>query len=515
MRNARYPTLRQRGFVLPPRLQAMSSAYEGGSATGSRSRNWSPSSSGPNSAATGNLTTIRRRARDAVRNDPWAKAAADKWVSNVVGTGIQPYPRHPDREVRQALKELWADWVAEADADGRLDFGGLQALAVRGMFVDGEALTRLRPRRPQDGLVVPLQVQSIEGDMLPVEDTRTLPGGHEVVNGVEFDAIGRRAAYHLWSRHPGDWNGNKMREQRRVPADQVVHAYAVLRPGQIRGVSELATVLLRLKTLDDFDDAVAYRQVVSNLFAGFIVTREDESAGPDPTNTLSGEDEVYDYDGTPLVSLEPGSMNELPEGRDVKFATPPGAPNDYEGFMRQQLMAAFASVGIPYEIATGDLRNVSDRTLRVVVNEFHRQVEQFQWTVFIHQWCRPIWNAWIDAIALSGVLPIRNYQAERHLWRRVLWVPEGWPYFNPVQDVKANTDAVRAGFTSRSAIILAQGEDPEEVAEQMRGDNEQADADGLSLDSDSRHARNRGAEASDPSDRDDDPADPGADPSIR
>jgi len=512
----KYRTLQQRGFIKPTRLNAMSSAYEGGSATGSRSRNWNPSAAGPNSAATSSLSTIRRRARDAVRNDPWAKTAVTRWVSNVIGTGIQPYPRHPDAGVRRALKELWADWAPEADADGRLDFYGLQALAARSMFVDGEALSRLRSRRPQDGLVVPLQVQAIEGDMLPVEDTRPIAAGHEVVNGVEFDAIGQRTAYHLWNRHPGDAaTGRVMREQRRVPADQVIHAYQILRPGQVRGVSELATVLLRLRTLDNFDDAVAFRQEIANLFAGFVVTKDDEAGRPDPVSEITNNDEVYDDDGTPLVGLEPGSMNVLPEGRDVKFATPPGAPDSYADFMRQQLMAAFASVGIPYELATGDLRGISDRTLRVVVNEFHRLIEQFQWTVFIHQWCRPIWNAWVDAIALAGVLPMDAYLRNRRLYRRVLWVPQGWPYFNPVQDVKANTDAVRAGFISRSAIILAQGEDPEEVAEQMRADNDQADGDGLTLDSDSRHARNKGAEVGEPSDPDDDPSDPGADPTIR
>lgn len=491
----RYPSLQRSGFILPTRLQAsMSAAYEGGSATGSRSRNWNPSGAGPNSAATNNLSTVRRRARDAVRNDPWAKTSVSKWVSNVIGTGIRPYPRHPDKVIRKELKELWGDWVADADADGRLCFYGLQSLAGRSMFIDGEALARVRLRRPEDDLVVPLQIQMLEGDMLPTQDNRDLASGNEVVSGVEFNRIGQREAYHLFAKHPGEYGGSNGQQQRRVLADQVIHAYPMLRPGQVRGVSELATVLLRLKTLDNFDDAVAFRQEVSNLFAGYIITKDDESSGMDPTGGVSDSAE-YDDDGTPLIGLEPGTVTRLPDGTDVKFAEPPGAPDNYAEFMRQQLMAAFASIGVPYELATGDLRNVSDRTLRVVVNEFHRMVEQYQWTVFIHQWCRPIWNAWIDAIAMSGIIPIKYL--DRRLFRRVLWVPEGWPYFNPVQDVKANTDAVRAGFTSKSAIILGQGEDPEEVSEQIRLDNEQADADGLSLDSDSRHARNKGMEHQD------------------
>lgn len=489
----RYKALNQIGFVLPTRLNAASSsAYEGGSATGSRSKNWNPSAAGPNSAATGNLTTIRRRARDAVRNDPWAKTAVSRWVSNVIGTGIQPYPRHPDAGVRKTLKELWRDWVNESDADGRLGFYGQQALAARGIFTDGETLARIRLRRPEDDLVVPMQVQQLEGDFLPVEETKTLPNGHEVINGVEFDQLGRRVSYHMWNRHPAEQGGMGSRELRQVPADMVVHAYPVLRPGQVRGVSELATILLRLKTLDNFDDAVAFRQEVSNLFAGYVVTRDDESEGPDPTAGM-GDGVELDDDGVHLIGMEPGSVTSLPHGTDIKFASPPGAPDNYSEFMRQQLMAAFASVGMPYETTSGDLRGISDRTLRVIVNEFHRQVEQYQWSVFIHQWCRPIWNAWIDAISLSGIIPVKYM--DRRLFKRVLWVPQGWAYFNPVQDVKANTDAVRAGFMSRSAIILAQGEDPEEVAEQMRTDNDQADSMGLSLDSDSRHARNKGLES--------------------
>lgn len=494
MARSRTPTLASRGFIMPTRLRAsMSSAYESGSATGARSRNWSPSAAGPNSAASSSLGTIRRRARDAVRNDPWAKTARVRWVSNAIGTGIQPYPRHPDKAVRRLLKELFADWVPEADADGRLDFYGQQALAAGAIFTDGEVLGRLRSRRLSDGLTAPLQIQCLESDHLPVEKTEQLPGGNEIINGVEFDQIGQRVAYHLWNRHPGEF-GRLSLETRRVPADQVIHAYSVLRPGQVRGVSELATVLLRLKTLDNFDDAVAFRQEVANLFAGFISRKSPEESPNDPLRNGDGADLGYDApdaDGTPVLGLEPGTLNALGDDEEITFSTPPGAPDSYSEFMRQQLMAAFASVGIPYEIATGDLRGISDRTLRVVVNEFHRLVEQFQWSVFIHQWCRPIWNGWLDALVLAGHIPAGDYAANRRLWRRVLWVPQGWEYFNPVQDVSAKQAEVRAGFTSRSAVILAQGEDPDDVMEWIRAENEEADASGFTFDSDSRYPLNK------------------------
>lgn len=492
-----YSTLRGRGFLLPRRLNNLGSAYEAGATGGSRSANWRPSNAGPN-AATQALPMIRRRSRDAIRNDPWARAAIARLVSNTIGTGIQPFPLHPDKEVRVLLKDLWADWVPDADADGQLDAYGQQALAARAMFADGEALARLRPRRPEDGLAVPLQIQAIEADHLPVEKCEGLPNGNQIVHGVEFDGrIGKRVNYHLWRHHPGDYQFGTRLPQSLVPvqADQVVHVYQITRPGQVRGMPELTTVLLRLKSLDNFDDAVLFRQEVANLFAGFVTKPEPEAQGQDPATGLLAE---YDNDGyTPLTSLEPGTMQELGPGEEVKFSQPPDAGDNYEGFMRQQLMAACASVGVPYEVLTGDLRNVSDRVLRVILNEFHRQIEQLIWTTFIHQYCRPIWAAWLDAAVLSGVVSLNDYHRNRRLYLRVRWVPQGWAYVHPVQDVEAQAREVRAGFRSRSSVILARGEDPDQTDQEIHADNARADSHGLVLDSDPRRTTSAGGPVKD------------------
>ncbi|MFP6544817.1 phage portal protein, partial [Pseudomonas aeruginosa] len=121
--------------------------------------------------------------------------------------------------------------------------------------------------------------------------------------------------------------------------------------GQLRGVPRLSPVLLRLKSLDNYDDAVLFRQEVSNLFAGFI-TRPRQDGAPifDPSTGLAP---AQDRDGTPMVGLEPGTMQELLEGEEVVFSDPPDAGNTYVDFMRQQLMAAAVGVDLPYELLTG------------------------------------------------------------------------------------------------------------------------------------------------------------------
>ncbi|MFO2136934.1 phage portal protein, partial [Pseudomonas aeruginosa] len=73
-------------------------------------------------------------------------------------------------------------------------------------------------------------------------------------------------------------------------------------------------------------------------------------------------------------------------------------------FMRQQLMAAAVGVDLPYELLTGDMGDISDRTLRVLLNEFRRRIEQVQFSVYVYQLCRPVRAWWLDTAYLSGAV---------------------------------------------------------------------------------------------------------------
>ena len=91
------------------------------------------------------------------------------------------------RSAKQADR-LWLDFAATADADGLTDFAGLQALIVRGLVESGEVLVRLRERRTEDGLPVPLQLQVLEADHLDSWKTGELADGGFILQGIEFDA---------------------------------------------------------------------------------------------------------------------------------------------------------------------------------------------------------------------------------------------------------------------------------------------------------------------------------------
>ncbi|WP_375592189.1 phage portal protein [Chitiniphilus eburneus] len=477
-----YPTLSRNGFLLPSRLQA---SYDG-AGNGRRAAGWDAPGNGPNTSKLPSLRNLRNRSRAATRNDPYAFAAIDRLMSNTIGTGITPKAMHPDADIRRALQELWDDWTPDADADGGSDFYGLQALACRTVDEAGECFVRLRPRRPTDRLAVPLQLQLLAPEFVPHEKNERLGNGNLVRAGIEFDASGKRVAYWMYRHHPGDGAnaGAGFNSLTRVPADQVLHLFEALEPGQLRGVPRLAPVLLRLRSLDHYDDAVLFRQEVSNLFAGFIRKPAPEGHNVD---VLTGQPIRTDADGfTPMVAMEPGSMQELQPGEEVEFSKPPDAGNAYPDFMRQQLQAAAAGVGLPYELLTGDLRDVNDRVIRVVLNEFRRRIEQRQFGVYVHQLCRPVRAAWLDLAQLAGAIDLPDYERQRRVYLRSRWVPQGWAYIHPVQDVQAKRMEVRSGFTSRTEVVLRTGYDAEQIDAETYADNQRADQLGLTYDSDAR-----------------------------
>jgi len=468
-----------------PRFGASTSlipAYEGASQS-RRVRSWTATSEGPNTVIFGSGDILRARSHDQVRKNPWASKGLRSYVANAIGTGIKPQSRHPKPEIRAALHKAWKRWCDEADADGQTDFYGLQALSVRSMGEGGEGLARFRTRLPQDGLSVPLQLQLLEAEHLPVMKNETAPNSGNIVRaGIEFDRIGRRVAYHLYREHPSDisvlFQANSQQTVR-LNASDVIHLYQPLRPGQLRGEPWFAPSLVRLWDIDKTDDAHLVKHQIANMFAGFITKNALD-------DSLLGENASdVDADNVPIANLESGTMQELLPGEDIKFSQPPGG-GEYEQFIRPQLRAVAAGLGITYEMLTGDLTGVNYSSIRAGILEFRRSCEQLQYFTIAFQFCRRVWRRWCDAAAFVGVIDSRDYLANRGDYWDVDWICPGWDWVDPEKEVAAKKESVRCGFESRSKIVNGLGYDPEVMDEEIASDNKRADDQGLIYDSDAR-----------------------------
>lgn len=447
---------------------------------GRRMAGWNPSSSGPNRAIEG-LQKIRDRARDSSRND-WSGASAnEKWTTNLIGIGITPrFKRITDKARKQQIIDLYSDFVKQSDADGVLNLYGQQTLAVRSWLDGGEAFVRRRARFIDEGLAVPVQIQVMEGDMVPLLDADSfegLPTGNVIKSGIEFNKRGRRVAYWVFKEHPGDNQTGYVDASKlvRVAASEMIHLFQPLRPGQLRGVSMLAPMLARLRNIENYDDATLTRQQLANLIVAFISRKLPGLTGDEDINPLTGEVDETDSTGTPLVGLQPGLVQELEDGQEVQWSNPPEAGTNYSDYMRTQHLGTAAGVGIPYEIFSGDIKDVSDRTLRVIINDFRRHAEQRQWQIIIPMFCERVIAWFADAAALVGKISLDEIDPIS----RAEWSPHGWAHIHPVQDPQGKKLEVDAGFRSRSSVIGQYGDDPDAVDDERAQDKEREELLGL------------------------------------
>lgn len=442
--------------------------YEGAS-TGRRTDGWITPSSSANAEIKTALTKLRDRSRDLTRNNPIGARALQVVVSNTIGTGIVAQHKAQSRDQAVAWDVLWNAWAnsTQCDHDGRLDLYGLQALAMRTIVESGEVLIRKVPQKASEEVAVPLKLQILEPDFIDSTKDEKLKTGGSVVQGVEFDSAGKRVAYYLFTEHPGAGSGQATSV--RVPADQIVHAYRVERAGQVRGVPFCAPVLVRMKDLDDFMDATLLKQKVSACFSAFVIDTEAPLDATAASRALSER-------------LEPGIIEILPPGKDIRFATPPGADGS-EAFIAEIMRQIAGAFGVTYEALTNDYSRVNYSSGRMGWIEMNRNVQAWQWGLMVAQVCSPIWGWFRDAAVLTGV---------RAEGISVDWTPPRREMVDPNKEISATITAIRGGLMSLSEAHRQSGFNPDELLEEIAADNAKLDSLGLVIDSDPRKTMKAG-----------------------
>lgn len=447
--------------------ELLTRAYEGASTRDG----WRPRRPGASANADhrADATTLRTRARALVQNTPYMARGLTSLVSNVIGTGITPRSLAKAEAQRSTINQLWADWIKVADADGRVNFYGMQAAAYRAMKQDGEVLIRIRPRRIEDGLPAPMQLQLLEIDWLDSYRNGN-EGGNTVINGIEYDGIGRAVAYWLFQQHPGEVNvlartGNT---SKRVPAANIIHLYNPERPGQGRGISALSPVIARVRDLQLYEDAELQRKNLetrlSVIASGDVAQLDNgppDGSGPNP--------EAARTSGS-LGDLPSGGITQVDTALNLTVIEPKAAPG-YVEYIKYQLHLISAGFGPTYEMMTGDVSETNFSSARVRLIDFRRECEQEQWLLLVPKFLERVWAAFIDAAVDAGKLRQADYAVD--------WSTPKWDYVNPEQDVKADMAEISAGLSSISEKLRRRGYDPEVVFAEIKTDFDRLKTDGV------------------------------------
>lgn len=413
----------------------------------------------------GGAATVSTRAAHYVLNNPHGAKIAQTLPDQMIGHGIKPIAQIESEGLRRALHRAFEAWTDKADASGLCDFYAMQHQAARDMIVMGEAL--LIWSMAPDGSP---QLKRLHPEQLDRSFTKNISATTYAIQGVEFDrATGARVAYHIRSESPPDQGGYMAGSQgfvtaQRLPAASVIHMFRPLVPGQVRGLSWFAPILLTAHELDQLADALLVRAKVAALHAGFIYDAEGTGGGY--TGTTEGQ--------TLNVSLEPGTMSIMPPNKRVEFSAPPDS-GDGPALAAHTLRAMAAGVNLTYEQLTGDYSQVSYSSQRASMLEFRRFCEAVQHHTIVFQLCRPVWTAFMRWQVMLGNVSATEFLNPASGLQTAKWLPPSWPWVDPLKDAKAAIMEMDANLRSRADIIAERGYDVEEIDRQIAADTRRAE----------------------------------------
>lgn len=425
-----------------------------GARTDRRSNGWVAAGSSANSEILPQLSILRNRSRELVRNNPYASKAMRVLSSNRIGTGIMATIND------KSVAALWKKWVKVCDADGQYDLYGLQKLISNTEAESGECLIRFRYRKMSDGLPVPLQLQLLEPDFIDTTKNETLKNKGWIQNGIEFSPIGERVAYWLFNQHPGENIINTTIKSSRVPAGDVIHSFDRKRPGQMRGVPILAPVMMTANDLNEYLEATLVRKSAEACIAAFVETDDEERSIGDE----SQQDQMR------IEELAPGMVQYLSKGEKITFTNPSVSTGDV-GYTNDRLHAIAAGIGITYEQLTGDLSQVNYSSIRAGTLDFRREIEQWQWLNFIPSVLNRVMEKFLDTAFAAGLIQTTEIDYD--------WTTPRFDWVDPLKDVQGEELELTMGLKTWSEAVRARGFNPEVLLEELKAEREKFKAAGI------------------------------------
>ncbi len=431
---------------------------------------WLPYDGDANSLIRSSSTVTRSRVRQLVRDFPYAKRAEKLRNALIIGNGIRMQARikGPDgtmnREANAAIEGTFAEWAQKADTTETQTFADLQALADRQLFECGEYFFI---KRYEKGRINPLRLQPIEADRLAFGvSTGKVADGAEIMDGIEYEkATGRPIAYHFQD------DGYRAKTVR-VPANQVIHGYEADRPGQMRGISPIASAVMVAGDLSDLLDAELEAMRMATRYVAFVQT--PDIPGMQKGNGARGG--KGEEKGRRVENLNHATIQYLRQGDNFTLAKVDRQTGTFEPYIKFNVRTFAIGAGLTYELVSGDYDKISYSNLRGIRLDLAVVIRPIQRN-HINWFCRPVAAAWLEAAILAN--PALMPYARLISPSSYTWIPPGMESPDPLKEVKANADEIKLGTNSPQRICAGKGWVYEELLDELQEAKAMREARGL------------------------------------
>lgn len=452
-------------------------SYE--AATPSRQRKFRNANQSQNNLVGLSGKALRNQIRYLERNHDIARGAIRTLVNNVVGAngiGIEPQPRiKGSKEIHQdyanALRDLWVDWQRKPEVTWGYRWPALQRLMARTWLRDGEGFTQLilgNVAGLQHGTRVPFSLELLEADLIPLDYNDI---SRNIRQGIQRNSWGRSTGYWVYKADPLETGFNATQVNlesgysslqanlKYIAAEKMLHLASIDRVGQLRGVSEFASVITRLEDIKDYEESERVAAKVAAMLTAYV-----KRGSPDSYEANTN----LDAEGNPLprdISMSPGMIiDTLAAGEEIGLIDSNRPNPNLITFRQGQLRAVAAGIGASYSSMSRDYNGTYSAQRQELVEQWIHYATLAD--EFTGQFVQPVWENFVLATHLSGVLPIPK-DVDISSVDDALFVAQSMPWIDPAKESSAWLELVQAGFASEVEVMRKRGVNPRDVLEQI------------------------------------------------
>lgn len=344
--------------------------------------------------------SLIHRSRYEIGNNGYADGIVQTYATDLVGCGPTLRMQTGSDGFNRMVENQWYQWTNAIQWRRKL------WCMAHAKLQDGEAFGVLRLNRRVKH-PIPLDVVLYEAEQVQTPYVEFDDDGH--IDGIKFDEFGNPLWYDLMLQHPGavsTYSG--FFESERIPANRMLHWFKMRRPGQHRGIPELASTLqvgassrrMREATVSAVESAARLGAVL--LHTGFTPSEVEELLPMSTTETVRG------------------MMTALPAGwsADQMKAEHPNAT--YQDFLRSQISELARPKNMPYNKAACDSSSYNFASGRLDHITYYDCLDSERYDCN-EQVCDPLFEVWFDAAVfrygwLGGNPEQVGLSARAHVW---------------------------------------------------------------------------------------------------
>lgn len=428
--------------------RAIEGTWDSSLTTRHNQKHWAyaDSNSADGSATSSKRKVLRERARYELRNNSYAAGIVDTLANFAVGTGPHLQIESGDAATNAKTERLWREWARAVRLGEKL------RLARKATCGDGETFAVARTNRRIKS-AVKLDIEIVECDRVGAPLARSLVDDPNFYDGIEYDGEGNPSAYWISETYSGYAAAAGLLDYTRTPARLVSHLFKPARPGQSRGVTEIAPALDLFAQLRRYSAAVIDAAETAADFAGIL-----QSTQP------GADQDAAEVDALDLIEIERRMLMTVPRGWQLAQFKAEQPATTHDQFVKRKMNEIARCLNMPLNIALCDSSGYNYASGRLDHQTFFRSLE------IDRDWLSAVFCDWLFGLWLEEARLVPNYLPPLMLAApnpSPAWRWDGFEHVDPAKEANAATTLKKGGLMTDAYYFARRGLDWEAEYEQL------------------------------------------------